>query len=72
MSIVMKTFSKILKELRIGAGLTQKQLAEKLNIRQQSYARYENGEGEPNLETLVVIANIFDVPVDYLLGNSEL
>lgn len=72
MSIDMKTFSNKLKELRVGAGLTQKQLAEKLNIRQQSYARYENGEGEPNLGTLVLIAKIFDVSIDYLLGNSEL
>lgn len=68
----MKTFSDKLKELRVDAGLTQKQLAEKLNIRQQSYARYENGEGEPNLETLVMISKIFDVSIDYLLGNSEL
>lgn len=43
-----------------------------LNIRQQSYARYENGKGEPDLETVVKIANIFKVSCDYLLGITDI
>ncbi len=57
--------------MRKAAGLTQQQLSDKLHIRQQSYARYENGTGEPNLETVAEIAKIFDVSADYLLGLSE-
>ncbi len=57
--------------MRKSAGLTQRQVSEKLNIRQQSYARYENGTGEPNLETVAKIASMFDVSADFLLGLSE-
>ncbi len=39
-----------------------------LNIKQQSYSRYEYGTGEPNLETLVKLAKFFEVSTDYLLG----
>ena len=47
-------------------------MAEKLNIVQPSYIRYENGTAEPSQETLIKIAEIFDVSVDYLLGRKEL
>lgn len=46
-------------------------MAEMLNIRQQSYARYELGTGEPNLETLSKIADIFEVSIDCLIGRKE-
>lgn len=68
----MKIFSLRLKELRIEAELTQQQLAEMLDVRQQSYARYENGSGEPNLDTVAKLAEIFNVSCDYLLGMSEI
>lgn len=64
----MQIFSERLRELRKSAGITQRQIAARLNISQQSYARYESGTGEPNLETLAKIAKIFDVTADYLLG----
>ncbi len=67
----MKIFSERLKELRKSANLTQQQMAEKLNIKQQSYARYEYGTGEPNLDTVVKLTEIFDVSSDYLLGISD-
>ena len=57
--------------MRTGAGYTQQQIAEQLNVKQQSYARYEYGTGEPNLETVAKIAKIFDVTSDYLLGLSD-
>ena len=67
----MVVFAQRLKELRIENNLTQTQVAVKLGIRQQSYARYENGEGEPSLDTLVAIAKQYNVTVDYLLGLTE-
>ena len=67
----MIIFSKRLKELRLASGMTQQQVAEQLQIKQQSYARYEYGTGEPNLQTVVEIARIFDVSSDYLLGITD-
>ena len=67
----MIAFANRLKELRIESNFTQRRVAEKLGIRQQSYARYESGAGEPNLETLVAISKLFNVSVDYLLGITE-
>ena len=64
----MTPFAQRLKELRTENNLTQTQLATQLRIRQQSYARYENGSGEPSLDTLIAIARFYNVTVDYLLG----
>lgn len=67
----MKIFQKRLREMRLLCGLTQREMAEKLDISQPSYIRYENGTAEPSLEKLVKISEIFDVSVDYLVGKSE-
>lgn len=67
----MKVFQERLIEQRKLNKLTQRQLAEYLQITQPSYIRYENGSAEPSLETLVKIADYFDVSVDYLLGRTE-
>ena len=68
----MKIFQERLKELRKLYGLTQRQMAERLDIAQPSYIRYENGSSEPTLENLLNIAEIFDVSVDYLLGRKDI
>lgn len=67
----MTAFAQRLKELRTENNLTQTQVATKLGIRQQSYTRYENGSGEPSLDTLIAIAKLYNVSVDYLLGLAE-
>ena len=67
----MEIFASRLKELRLEKGYTQQWVAEKLNIKQQSYARYEYGTGEPSLDTLKSIATIFEVSADYLLGLTD-
>lgn len=64
-------FSERLKELRKQAGLTQVELAGKLGIVQSSYADWERGKKKPTQENLVKIAQILNVTVDYLVGNSE-
>lgn len=51
--------------------MTQQNLANLLNIKQQSYIRYEYGTGEPSLDTLIKMAKIFEVTTDYLLGISD-
>ena len=68
----MQIFQKRLKYERKNAGYTQQNMATMLGITQPSYIRYENGTSEPSLETLAMIADIFDVSVDYLLGRAEI
>lgn len=58
-----------LKELRNQHGYTQQQLADYLGITSRSYQRYESGDCEPTLSTVIAIADFFDVTVDYLLGR---
>lgn len=67
----MKIFQERLIEQRKLNKLTQRQLAEYLQIAQPSYIRYENGSSEPSFENLVKLADYFDVSVDYLLGRIE-
>ena len=64
-------FSERLKELRKQAHLTQVELANKLGIVQSSYADWERGKKKPTQDNLVKIAQVLNVSVDYLVGNSE-
>ena len=63
---------KNLKLLRIEKGLSQKQLAEKVNVSQQSINKYENHDVEPNTETLCLLADFFETSVDYLIGHTTI
>ena len=67
----MKIFQERLKQERKALKLTQRDFAQKLGITQPSYIRYENGTSQPTLETLVAIADVLEVSVDYLLGRNE-
>ena len=60
-----------IKELRIKKGLTQKECAEKLDLGNVCYNRYEMGKREPDIETLKKIANYFNVSLDYLCENDK-
>lgn len=64
----MKGFGDRLQELRHGAGLTQKQVADALDIHSVTYLHYEKDQREPPLELLVRMAAFFDVTTDWLLG----
>ena len=64
-------FSERLKELRKQAQLTQVDVAEKLGISQPAYASWERGAKKPTQENLVKIAQVLNVSVDYLVGNTE-
>ena len=68
----MKVFQERLIEQRKLYGYSQRQIAEMLEMTQPAYIRYENGSSEPTQETLVRLADIFDVSVDYLLGRNEI
>ncbi|MBO4962524.1 MAG: helix-turn-helix transcriptional regulator [Clostridia bacterium] len=67
----MRVFAIRLKELRKEKNLSQQKMAEMLNIKQQSYIRYEQDTSEPSYDMLVIIAKFFNVSTDYLLGLED-
>lgn len=67
----MGNFANIFRSLRLKSGLTQQEMADKLNISRSSIGMYENGEREPSFELLESIADFFNVDMNYLLGNKE-
>ncbi|EEK41996.1 XRE family transcriptional regulator [Bacillus cereus] len=65
-------FSKKLKELREGKGLSQEELALKLNIPRSSITHYENSDDRlPRKSRLLEIADFFNVSVDFLLSDAK-
>lgn len=67
----MSTLGTRLLELRKQKGLTQEQLAEKLNVTNQSVSKWEKDINAPDIALLVELADLFDTSVDYLLGRKE-
>jgi len=57
-----------LKVLRKREGLTQAEVAIKLGVDRSTYAKYETGQSEPNFETVQILAEMFGVSVDFLIG----
>ena len=62
----------ILYDLRVDTDMSQKDLAAMLNLKSSAISKYEKGLTQPNLSTLIKIAEIFHVSVDYLLGLSSI
>lgn len=60
-----------LKELRTNAHMTQKMMADYLQIDRTTYVKYEKGLSEPNFATIIRIADYFSVSVDYLIGHNN-
>lgn len=67
----MVNFGNTLKELRQRAGLTQKQLADRLWLSKATVSYYEQSLRYPSPEILVRLAGVFHVSTDYLLGLDE-
>ncbi|MEK4267031.1 helix-turn-helix domain-containing protein [Bacillus sp. FSL W8-0940] len=57
--------------LRKQSGLTQEELAKKLNITRSALSQYELGTREPNYDLLIKIADFFEVSTDYLLRGTD-
>ena len=66
----MKT-SEILQSIRIKNNLTQDEMAEKLLVTRQAISRWENGETEPNIESLKLLSTIFNISINTILGNPQ-
>lgn len=59
-----------IKELREQHGLTQQQTADKLNLVLSTYRSYETGTREPSIEMLVMLSELYDVSIDYILDHQ--
>lgn len=66
-----KEFADRLKSARLSAGITQAELADNLCVSRHSVCMYETARRLPTLETFVVIADVLDVPPEWLLPPSQ-
>ena len=64
-------YGKFFKEARKQKGLSQKQVADKLNIHQSNISDWENDISRPSYEYLIAIADIYDVTLYELLGVQD-
>lgn len=67
----MILFSQRLKELRKEKRLKQHEVAKFLNMSLTGYNQYETNGHEPSIQTIIKLAELFNVSIDYLLGYSD-
>lgn len=60
-----------IQDLRIDHDLTQMQVAEILNCQREVYRRYEKGTREIPLSYAIILADYYNVSLDYLVGRSD-
>lgn len=60
-----------LRMVRVESGLSQDEVAKNLGISRDTLSKYETGELEPNVDTLVKLANMYHVSLDYLVGKTN-
>ena len=66
----MKQTGEKIKKLRVAAGMTQGQLAQKLGVSTSTVGMYEQGRRKPDGTMLIKLCNVFSVTADSLLGVS--
>ena len=64
-------FSEKFQLIRKNKGMTQEELAEKLDVSRQAVAKWESGQAYPDISNLIQISNLFNVTVDYLVRDQE-
>lgn len=64
-------FNEVLISLRKSKGLTQKELADQIGMSASAIGNYEQGTRTPDYETLEIIADFFNVPLDSLFGKQK-
>lgn len=67
----MPTLSERLKQLKTERNLLQKNISKDTKLSLRSYQYYEKGERKPDSDTLIILADYFDVSIDYLVGRTE-
>lgn len=66
-----KNFSVVLHELRKKNNLSLQAIANVVGVTNQSISLLEQGKRSPSFEVLCIIADYFDVSIDYLVGRSD-
>ena len=66
-----ESFAARLKALRTARGLTMEALAKEVHATKAAIGNFENGHKKPNLDSLIALADFFDVSLDYLVGRSD-
>lgn len=63
-------FASKLKKARSNSGFTQEEVEKETNIPRSTLAGYEIGRTQPDLETLGILADFYEISVDWLLGTK--
>ncbi len=66
-----RKFGKALSSLRKQADMTQNEIADRLNLSRQAISKYERGESFPDISVLVMIADMFSITLDELIGYGN-
>ena len=66
-----KLFNERLKEIRQSKKLTQKEVANSIKLGERNYQSFEYGKCKPSFDTLISLAILFDVSIDYLVGRTD-
>lgn len=59
-----------LKDIRLEKGLTQRQIADYIGCAPSVYSRYETGDREPSIDTLIQLSHCLGVTIDRIVGND--
>ena len=70
--VLLKNQLKNLKLLRTEKGVSQQKVADAISSNQQSIHRYENGDYQPDIETLIALADYFNTSIDYIVGRTDI
>ena len=60
-----------LRDLRVDNDLTQSEVAQLLNVRQNTYSQYENGQRQIPIDALILLAKFYHTSMDYLLDLTD-
>ncbi|MCL2223500.1 MAG: helix-turn-helix transcriptional regulator [Defluviitaleaceae bacterium] len=66
-----EVFASRLKKAREYNGITQHEVSRTIKISQSTYANYEAGKREPNLETLALLSRLYNTKSDWLIGLTS-
>lgn len=59
-----------LKEIRLNLGMSQKEVAQKLNIHERQYQKYESGAQVPSATVMQKLVTLYQVPFEYLISEN--
>lgn len=68
----MDIFPERLRQLREKRGIRRSVLGQRCGLSKNIIGQYERGEKEPSIRTLIELADIFDVTVDFLIGREKI